>query len=144
MSGAAKDFHFVVRSLRKDDDRSGFSSGNSRLDVYIRNQARQDIEKKVAATFVLIDTNTGVVAGFYSLAATAVALDQFPPEINRKLPRYPLVPATLLGRLAVDARYREKGLGEFLLLDAMTVACILIGTKIAMRRTAPWPASGMG
>jgi predicted GNAT family N-acyltransferase len=37
----------------------------------------------------------------------------------KKLPKYPLVPATLLGRLAVDVRLRGKGAGEHLLMDAL-------------------------
>lgn len=38
---------------------------------------------------------------------------------SRKLPRYPLIPATLLGRLAVDQRCQGKGCGRFLLADAL-------------------------
>ncbi len=37
----------------------------------------------------------------------------------KKLPRYPLIPATLLGRLAVDRRFQGQGMGEFLLMDAL-------------------------
>jgi predicted GNAT family N-acyltransferase len=42
-----------------------------------------------------------------------------PTEIAKKLQRYPLIPATLLGRLAVDERHHGKGLGQFLLMDAL-------------------------
>jgi GNAT superfamily N-acetyltransferase len=35
------------------------------------------------------------------------------------LPRYPQLPATLLGRLAVDQGMKGRGLGEFLLMDAL-------------------------
>ena len=38
---------------------------------------------------------------------------------RERLPRYPLIPATLLGRLAVDHRYQGQGIGEFLLVDAL-------------------------
>jgi GNAT superfamily N-acetyltransferase len=48
-----------------------------------------------------------------------VKLSEFPVEITRKLPRYPLVPATLLGRLAVDQTYQGRGYGRFLLADAL-------------------------
>ena len=77
------------------------------------------MEKKVAVTFVLRDMNSEGIAGFYSLSSTAVPLDNFPPEIAAKLPKYPLVPATLLARLAIDSVYRGQGLGEFLLLHAL-------------------------
>ncbi len=113
-------FHFAVEPLRKKHDRNAFSSGSPPLDAYFRTQARQDIEKKVAATFVLRDTETDTIAGFYSLTSTAVPLDEFPPEATaKKLPKYPLVPATLFARLAVDSAYRGQGLGEFLLLNAL-------------------------
>ena len=44
---------------------------------------------------------------------------ELPEAVARKLPRYQLLPATLLGRLAVDQRQRGIGLGGALLLDAL-------------------------
>jgi GNAT superfamily N-acetyltransferase len=61
----------------------------------------------------------GAVGGYYTLSATGVKLTEFPADITRKLPRYPLVPATLLGRLAVDQNYQGRGYGRFLLADAL-------------------------
>jgi GNAT superfamily N-acetyltransferase len=61
----------------------------------------------------------GAVGGYYTLSATAVKLGELPEKTSRKLPRYPLVPATLLGRLAVDRRHQGKGHGRFLLADAL-------------------------
>jgi hypothetical protein len=70
------------------------------LDHYLRKQASQDVRKKVAAVFVL--TPDGItVAGFYTLSAHQVNLSDLPIELAKKLPRYPFVPATLLGRLAI-------------------------------------------
>ena len=62
----------------------------------------------------------GAVAGYYTLSATSVLLVDLPPPVSKKLPRYPAVPATLLGRLAVDQRYRGRQLGESLLFDAFS------------------------
>lgn len=61
----------------------------------------------------------GRIVGFYSLAASGVALADLPEDVVRRLPRYPLVPGTLLGRLAVDRTWQGHGLGEHLLLDAL-------------------------
>ncbi len=72
----------------------------------------------MAAPFVLLLPD-GTVAGYYTLSSTGVHLGELPTEIVRKLPRYPLVPATLLGRLAVDRRQQGKGYGRFLLADAL-------------------------
>jgi len=72
----------------------------------------------MAAPFVLVLPD-GTIAGYYTLSSTAVKLPELPAGVARRLPRYPLVPATLLGRLAVDKRHRGKGYGRFLLADAL-------------------------
>ncbi len=88
------------------------------LDRYFRLQAAQDARKNIAAPFVLLLPD-GMIAGYYTLSSTSVLLAELPAETIRKLPRYPLVPATLLGRLAVDRRCHAKGYGRFLLADAL-------------------------
>lgn len=72
----------------------------------------------MAAPFVLLLPD-GTIAGYYTLSSTSVQLAELPAQTMRKLPRYPLVPATLLGRLAVDRRQQGKGYGRFLLADAL-------------------------
>jgi len=72
----------------------------------------------MAAPFVLL-LGDGTIAGYYTLSSTSVQLAELPVQTVRKLPRYPLVPATLLGRLAVDRRQQGKGYGRFLLADAL-------------------------
>ena len=99
-------------------DRSWFESGVEPLDRYFRTQAGQDARKNLAAPFVLVLPD-GTVAGYYTLSSASVHLGELPERTVRKLPRYPLVPATLLGRLAVDRRQQGKGYGRFLLADAL-------------------------
>jgi GNAT superfamily N-acetyltransferase len=82
-------------------------------------QAGQDALKNIAAPFVLVLPD-GTIAGYYTLSATAVDIGEWPAQTIRKLPRYPLIPATLLGRLAVDRRYRGQGHGRYLLADALS------------------------
>jgi GNAT superfamily N-acetyltransferase len=72
----------------------------------------------MAAPFVLVLPD-GMIAGYYTLSATSVQIAELPAQTVRKLPRYPMVPATLLGRLAVDRRQQGKGYGRFLLADAL-------------------------
>jgi GNAT superfamily N-acetyltransferase len=116
-----------VEPLGSDHDRSQFESGVGPLDRYFRTQAGQDARKNMAAPFVLLSAD-GTVAGYYTLSSTSVHLGELPELIVRKLPRYPLVPATLLGRLAVDRRRQGKGYGRFLLADALYRAA---GSEIA-------------
>ena len=63
--------------------------------------------------------NSKAIVGYYTLSATGIRLGQLPPAVVQRLPAYPVVPATLLGRLAVDQRLRGTGLGEHLLLDSL-------------------------
>jgi GNAT superfamily N-acetyltransferase len=107
-----------VEALGPQHDRANFASGVEPLDSYFRNQAGQDARKNMAAPFVLVLPD-GAIGGYYTLSATAVKLTEFPAQAVKKLPRYPLIPATLLGRLAVDWRYRGKGYGGYLLADAL-------------------------
>jgi GNAT superfamily N-acetyltransferase len=72
----------------------------------------------VAAPFVLVLAD-GIIDGYYTLSAIAVKLTELPDPAVHCLPRYPLVPATLLGRLAVDRRFQGKGYGRLLLADAL-------------------------
>ncbi len=58
------------------------------------------------------------ITGFYTLAATSVAVDALPSDLTKRLPRYPLVPAVLMGRLAVAVEYQGQGLGRALIFDA--------------------------
>ena len=101
-----------------DHDRGSFSCGIPELDDYLRHQASQDAKRKVAAPFVMVD-DTRRILGYYTLSAYGVRLDELPPDIAKKLPKYPLIPATLLGRLAVSREHLGQKLGTLLLMDAL-------------------------
>ena len=104
---------------RQEHNRSEFSCGVDSLDNYLRRQANQDLKKKMATVFVLIDSpNTNVIA-YYTLSAYTVEITELDNSLAKRLPRYPLLPATLLGRLAVDSNYRGQHLGELMLVDAL-------------------------
>ena len=107
-----------VEALAAQHDRNSFASGVEPLDRYFRVQAGQDARKSLAAPFVLV-LSDGIIAGYYTLSSTALQLAELQERIAGRLPRYPLVPATLLGRLAIDHRHQGKGYGRFLLADAL-------------------------
>jgi len=100
------------------------------LDRYLQQQARQDAEKRVAAPFVLAEPPATKVLGYYTLSASVITADALPAELAKKLPRYPQLPVSLLGRLAVDQAQKGKGLGEFLLMDALH-RCLDAAAEIA-------------
>ena len=84
-----------------DHDRSTFSSGVPELDRYLHPQASQDARRHVAAPFVMLNA-PGLVVGYYTLSAYGVRVEEIPVSLEKKLPRNPLLPTTLLVRLAVD------------------------------------------
>jgi GNAT superfamily N-acetyltransferase len=99
-------------------DRSGFSCGKESLDRYFQRQVTQDARRHLATPFVMVMPD-GAIGGFYTLSSTALRLGDLPEDVTRRLPRYPLVPATLIGRLAIDRPYHGQGWGSFLFLDAL-------------------------
>jgi predicted GNAT family N-acyltransferase len=109
---------YRVEPLGAAHDRTTFSSGVLEFDRYFRQQAWQDARRRVAAPFVLLDCQ-GSVVGYYTLSAYSIQLGELPEAIARKLPHHPLLPATLLGRLAIGNSFRGQGLGCFLLMDAL-------------------------
>jgi GNAT superfamily N-acetyltransferase len=119
--------HLCVESLIGKHDRPGFSCGVPSLDRYIHQQAGQDVRRNLAVCYVLCVprsepslTNGSVpIIGYYTLSMTAIRPSALSEAPARKLGRYDSYPALLLGRLAVDARYRGAGHGEYLPLDAM-------------------------
>lgn len=100
---------------------AGFSCGAAALDRYLLEQAGQDARRRIAAPFVAVDADARVL-GYYTLSATSVQLAGLPENLVKRLPRYPRLPATLIGRLATDLTVRGSGLGRFLLADAMSRA----------------------
>lgn len=110
----------MIELLNKHHRRDGFNCGNDLLNDYFKQQAGQDVKRKLAACFVLVNNNTKAVQGYYTLSNYSIPLGDFSTEIQKKLPRsYTAVPTTLLGRLAVDVHYKGSGLGKILLIDAL-------------------------
>jgi len=114
---------FVIAPLSADHDRLAFSCGVDALDRYLQAQAGQDIRRHVANCFIASPANTNIVAGYYTFSAASVPIVDLPEQEAKRLPRYPVVPAALIGRLAIDRQYRKRGLGAVLLFDAIKRAC---------------------
>lgn len=114
---------FILEPLAKAHDRTDFTCGNDQIDAYFRNTVSQDIKRKYATCFVAREIATDRVAGFYTLSSSNVPLTDVPEPLAKKLPRYPTVPAVLIGWLGRHQDYAGLGLGDALLFDAIrTVA----------------------
>jgi GNAT superfamily N-acetyltransferase len=109
---------YRIEPLADHHRRGSFSCGVSALDRYFSEQAGQDQRRDIAKVYVAVDSD-GAVMGFYTLSSHTIFLADLPPETHKKLPRYPAFPAALIGRLAVDNRYQDQGIGGSLLLRAL-------------------------
>lgn len=108
-----------IHLLTKAHNRSAFACGHEALDRYLQTQAWQDMQRHLAQVFVLVAEDQKTIQGYYTLSAGSMQLAELPAELRRTLPRYPKIPVTLLGRLAVDVRFQGQKLGAFLLVDAL-------------------------
>ncbi len=110
----------MIELLDKKHNRKDFDCGKELLNDYLKNQARQDVKRKLSACFVLADSETKVIQGYYTLSNNSIPLSSFSEQIQNKLPKsYKSIPTTLLGRLAIDKKYQGNGIGKILLIDAL-------------------------
>jgi GNAT superfamily N-acetyltransferase len=110
----------VIQPLGREHDRAAFSCNVQPLDTYIRQMASQDVKRAIAAVFVgCLPESPKVIVGYYSLSGLSIVPQDLPPEATKGYPRYPFLPAVLLGRLAVDHRYKGQHFGSYLLMSAL-------------------------
>lgn len=110
----------LTEVLNPKHKKKEFSCGKQILDNYLHRQANQDVKRKLSACFVIEETKSGLIQGYYTLANNSLPLSLIPANLQKKLPKsYSSIPTTLLGRLAIDCRFQGEGLGRLLLIDAL-------------------------
>ena len=100
--------------------REEFVCESPELTEFLHTRARKEAKSRASACFVIVPVaDARLVAGYYTLSATSVELEKLPIELTKKLPRYPRLPATLLGRLARALAFKGQGIGDLLMVDAL-------------------------
>ncbi len=116
-------FEFRLEALGKRHKREEFSCGAKSLDFYLKTQASQDMKRKANAVFALVDPRMPTaISGYFTLCAYTLEPGLVPEAARKHIPRYPLVSATLIGRLAVSNTYQGQGVGGVLLARALRMA----------------------
>jgi GNAT superfamily N-acetyltransferase len=110
-------------------DREQFDSGEPVFDEWLRRYAGQNRRRDTAATWITADAN-GVVVAYASVAMTGIDRSAAPEMLAKGAPDP--VPALLLGRLAVDHRYRILGIGTALVTYVLATA-VELNQKAACR-----------
>jgi predicted N-acetyltransferase YhbS len=110
---------YLASLLAASHNKPHFSCGNVMLDNYLHKQANQDIKRKLSACFIISDDDKEI-KGYYTLSSSSIQRSKLPESVIKKLPpSYVDLPVTLLGRLAVDIKFKGQGIGKLLLLDAL-------------------------
>lgn len=106
-----------VEFLGPRHDRKSFDCGQETLNRFLREQARQNADRFLGATHVVVpEHGSPEIQGYFTLVTRSV--EGGPLVEARKLPPGP-IGVVLLGQLAVDQRHQKKGLGAQILLRAM-------------------------
>jgi hypothetical protein len=128
--GVADGFH--VEAFGVGHERTNFSCGRDSLDKYFSKQLEDDVRARLACAFVLVGSSPSQPMGFYTLSNASIDLFLLPTKDKEGMRRYDYVPATLLGRFAVDTRFQKHDMGAFLLMDALK------RSWLAARNVASW------
>ncbi|OIO58751.1 MAG: N-acetyltransferase [Alphaproteobacteria bacterium CG_4_10_14_0_2_um_filter_63_37] len=110
-----------ILPLTGSHDRKGFDCGRGELNGWLQQTARQHQDKGISKTFVaVLEDDPTRIYGYYALTLAELDAGVLPDAWKNRLPRR--VPGIRLGRLAVAFQVQGKGLGSFLLVDALTRA----------------------
>lgn len=101
--------------LTEKHDISFFDCGVASLNDWLKHKALKNIFANASKAFVVCSENQ--VIGYYCLAAGAIEHKLVPTNVKRNMPDP--IPVMILGRLAVDIRWRGLGIGSGLLKDAI-------------------------
>ena len=109
---------YTVLLDKAKHDRNRFNCGVEALNNYLKVTANQQARKDNSRTFVLEDGKDGSsIIGFYTLTMTPIELKALPDKLQKK--HQSSTSGGLIARLAIDERYKGKGFGEWLLIDAL-------------------------
>lgn len=105
-----------------------FDCGEESLDFWLKKYALKNEAVGASRTFVVCCNRQ--IIGYYALAAGSVAQQEAPGKVKRKMPDP--IPVMVLGRLAVDKRWQEKGIGRGLLKDAL-LRTLAVSSQVGIR-----------
>lgn len=130
-----------VEAISELHDVSRFDcGGHESLNDWLKRFALRNQNNESARTYVV--HRNGLVAGYYSISAGSVRVEEAPARISKGLARHP-IPVILLARLAVDKDEKGTGLGKALLKDALlriAQAADIVGARAILVHAIDEPA----
>jgi predicted GNAT family N-acyltransferase len=80
----------------------------------------QDSKKNIASSYIIVNTESNDIIGYYTLSISGIVREEFPVDITKKLPRYSIIGVVLIGRLAISKDCKGSGWGKLLILDSLS------------------------
>ena len=105
------------RPLTAEDDRQTFDCGRESLNHWFRRHAWRNQLAGITRTSVVCDPVTGALIGYVSLSTAQIERAFLPTSAQRNRPDP--IPAALLGQLAIDVRYKQRGYARSLMFFAL-------------------------
>lgn len=99
----------------------GFDCGIGSLNIWLVQHALTAAAAGSARAYVVLDTQQERVVGYHALTVASIEHRDATERAKKGMPKHP-IPALLVARLAVDMSVQGKGIGAFLLKDAMSRA----------------------
>lgn len=116
--------------LTIDHNLDQFSCGKQVLDDWLRNTALKNHSQGGSRTFVITDEETNRVIGYYCISTGSIEHNKITGKFKRNMPDP--IPVILLGRLAVDVDYANRGIGTGLMKDCYK-RVVSISTEVGVR-----------
>ncbi|MFZ4507465.1 MAG: GNAT family N-acetyltransferase [Fimbriimonas sp.] len=111
-----RDSRCFFETLSSHHSRSDFDCGKPALNEFLGKQARQNADRNLGVTHVVVESpGASTICAYYTLVTRTVEAEIVP---RKGLPRGSLG-VVLLGRLAVDKRHQGRGLGKRCLIRAL-------------------------
>jgi ribosomal protein S18 acetylase RimI-like enzyme len=111
--------NWAIERLADHHDRTGFDCGQPQLSRWLREDAGQYERRDLARTYVAVRPGNPLVLGYYAISTCHIRYEELPVQKTKRLPRRIVIPAALIGQLAVAQSAQGQGLGDCLLIDAL-------------------------
>lgn len=116
----------LIKLLESDSDIKSFNCGDSDLNDFLLNDAKQFSEKRIANTYIV--ENEGSIVAYFSLLNDKVSRNDASNSSWKRLKKmfphskqFSSYPSVKIGRFAVDVQYEGKGLGRFLMTELKSI-----------------------
>ena len=103
--------------LSEAHDGSSFNSSESTLDDWLRHRTWHNLQAGASRTYVVCPAGSRQIIGYYALSMGQILAHEVIGSMRRNMPS--VIPAVVLGRLAIDHAWQGKGLGGAMLADVL-------------------------